>query len=174
MDEATSENESANAEETNMQVEAYKQLAEERLDQMKYLQADFDNYRKKFDKEKENIIKFANEHLIKELVVILDDFESSVRLTENEKNKEGILLMQRKFFALLRKHGLKEIEALGKKFDPCFHEALCRGLSEHNDDEVIEELQKGYVLGSKVIRPAKVKISEKAIRQPLKTNNRIE
>jgi len=174
MDKTNSENESTNAEETNMPLEAYKQLAEERLDQMKHLQADFDNYRKKFDKEKESIIKLANENLIKELIVILDDFESSIRLTENEKNKEGILLMQKKFFALLQKHGLKEIEALGKKFDPYFHEVLCKGLSEHNRDEVIEEIQKGYVLGSKVIRPTKVKISENAIKQTLKTNNKTE
>ncbi|MBU3912506.1 MAG: nucleotide exchange factor GrpE [Nanoarchaeota archaeon] len=160
MDKANSENESTNAEETNIQQETYRQLAEERLNQIKYLQADFDNYRKKFEKEKESIIKLANENLINELIVILDDFDSSVRLTENEKNKEGILLMQKKFFALLRKHGLKEIEALGKKFDPYFHEVLCKGLSEQNEDEVIEEIQKGYVLGSKVIRPTKVKISE--------------
>lgn len=161
MDKTNLENESTNTKEANMQLDAYKQLAEERLDQMKYLQADFDNYRKRFDKEKESIIKLANENLIKELIVILDDFESSVKLTENEKNKEGILLMQKKFFALLRKHGLKEIEALGKKFDPYFHEVLCKELSEHNEDEVIEEIQKGYLLCSKLIRPTKVKISQK-------------
>ena len=171
MDKTNLEKESANEKEAKMQLDAYKQLAEERLDHMKYLQADFDNYRKRFDKEKESIIKLANENLIKELIVILDDFESSVRLAENEKNKEGILLMQKKFFALLRKHGLNEIEALGKKFDPYFHDVLCKELSEHNGDEVIEEIQKGYVLGSKVIRPAKVKISEKNAQQGLKMND---
>lgn len=174
MDKTNLENESTNAKDTNEQLDAYKQLAEERLDHMKYLQADFDNYRKKFDKEKENIIKLANENLIKELIVILDDFDSSIRLTENKKNKEGILLMQKKFFFLLQKHGLKKIEALGKKFDPCFHEVLCKELNKHTEDEVIEEIQKGYVLGSKVIRPAKVKISENAIKQHLKTNNKTE
>ena len=138
----------------------YKKLAEERLEEIKYLQADFDNYRKKFEKEKENIIKYANENLIKELIIILDDFESSVRLFENEKNKEGILLMQKKFFDLLQKHGLKEIESLGKKFDPNFHEVLCKELSDHDENQVIEEIQKGYMLCSKIIRPSKVKISE--------------
>src|SRR3989344_3686935 len=71
------------------QIEESKRLAEERLNQLKYLQADFDNYRKKFDKEKEQIIKLANENLVKELIVILDDFEASLKSTENEKNKEG-------------------------------------------------------------------------------------
>ena len=76
--------------------------------------------------------------------------------------------MKKKFFSLLQKHGLKEIEVLGKKFDPHFHEVLCKELSEHDDDEVIEEVQKGYFLGSKLIRPSKVKISKKANSQNLK------
>jgi len=162
------EKEIIESEETDRPIEEYKKLAEERLDQLKYLQADFDNYRKNFDKEKESIVKLANENLIKELIVILDDFESSIRLTENEENKEGIALMKKKFFDLLQKHGLKEIESLGKRFNPNFHEVLCKELSEHNEDEVIEELQKGYVLCSKVIRPTKVKI---AVKQNLKMEN---
>ncbi|MDP2926271.1 MAG: nucleotide exchange factor GrpE [Nanoarchaeota archaeon] len=156
--------------EANIELEEYKRLAEERFDKLKYLQADFDNYRKKFDKEKESIIRLANENLIQELIVILDDFESSIRLTENDKNKEGSLLMKKKFFDLLQKHGLKEIESLGKKFDPNFHDVLCKELSEHDDDVVIEEIQKGYTLCSKVIRPTKVKISKKDNSQDLKGN----
>ena len=161
MDKTNTEDEPAKTVELNSELEKYKQLAEERLNKMRYLQADFDNYRKKFDKEKEVIIKLANENLLKELIVILDDFESSIRLTENEQNKEGIALLHKKFFSLLQKHGLKEIEALGKKFDPYFHEVLCNELSEHNEDQIIEEIQRGYSLGSKVIRPTKVKISKK-------------
>ena len=152
----------------DVDVEEYKRLAEENIEKLKYLQADFDNYRKKFDKERETIIKLANENLIKELIIILDDFENSIRLTEDNENREGILLLKKKFFSLLQKHGLKEIEVLGKKFDPHFHEVLCKELSEHDDDEVIEEVQKGYFLGSKLIRPSKVKISKKANSQNLK------
>ena len=157
--------------EANIELEEYKRLAEERFDKLKYLQADFDNYRKKFDKEKESIIRLANENLIQELIIILDDFESSIRLTENDKNKEGILLLKKKFFDLLQKHGLKEIESLGKKFDPNFHDVLCKELSEHDDDVVIEEIQKGYILCSKVIRPTKVKISQKDDSQDLKRDD---
>ena len=138
----------------------YKKLSEERLNQIKYLQADFDNYRKRFDKEKEQIIKLANESLIKELTIILDDFESSIRLSEDEKNLEGLRLLQKKFFSVLEDHGLKEIEALGKKFDPNFHEVLCKELSESDEDEIIDEIQKGYLLHSKVIRPSKVKVAK--------------
>ncbi len=164
------ENEGVN-ERTELTLEEYKKLSEERLNQIRYLQADFDNYRKKFEKEKENIIRLANENLINELIVVLDDFESSVKLIENEKNKEGIILIQKKFFSLLQKHGLVEIESMGKKFDPNFHEVLCKELSEHDEDEIIEEIQKGYVLCSKVIRPSKVKVSEKYAAQDLKINN---
>jgi len=165
------EREQESTKETGIELEEYKRLAEERFDKLKYLQADFDNYRKKFDKEKESIIRLANENLIQELIVILDDFESSIRLTENDKNKEGILLMKKKFFDLLQKHGLKEIESLGKKFDPNFHDILCKELSEHDDDIVIEEIQKGYILCSKVIRPTKVKISKKDNSQNLKRDD---
>src|SRR3989344_2786776 len=88
----------------DVDVEEYKRLAEESIERLRYLQADFDNYRKKFDKERETIIKLANENLIKELIIILDDFENSIRLTEDNENREGILLLKKKFFSLLQKH----------------------------------------------------------------------
>lgn len=147
--------------ELKKQLEESNKLAKERFNQVKYLQADFDNYRKKFDKEKEQIIKLAGEGLIKELIVILDDFNSSINLIENEKNKQGIEMLHKKFFFILEKHGLKEIEALGKKFSPHFHEVLCKELSEQENGTILEEIQKGYCLYSKVIRPTKVKIAEK-------------
>jgi molecular chaperone GrpE len=153
-----------------------KNLAEERLNQLKYLQADFDNYRKKFEKEKEHIIKLANEGLIKELIILLDDLDASLKIVENEQNKEGLERLYKKFFQILEKHGLGQIEALGKKFNPHFHEVLCKELSEHNEDEIIEEIQKGYVLCAKVIRPSKVKISKgnKKQEENLKTENKLE
>jgi molecular chaperone GrpE len=156
----------AEVERLKRELEEARKLTEEKINQLKYLQADFDNYRKQFEKERESIIKLANENLIKELTVILDDFESSIKLIEN---KEGIELLNKKFFSILEKHGLKRIEALGKKFNPEFHEVLCKELSKREEDEVIEEIQKGYILKSKVIRPSKVKISKKE-EQDLKIN----
>ncbi len=146
--------------ELKKQLEEATNLAAERLDHLKYLQADFDNYRKKFDKEKENIIKLSNENLIQELIIILDDFDNSLKLIDNKKDKEGVQALHKKFLNMLQKHGLKHIEALGKKFDPNFHEVLCKELSEKEDNIIIEEIQKGYLLNQKVIRSAKVKISE--------------
>jgi len=143
------------------ELENAKRLAEERLNQLKYLQADFDNYRKQFEKEKERIIKLANETLIKELVAVLDDFDAAIKISAEDENKKGLLKLKKKFFDILVNQGLKEIEALGKKFNPDFHEVLCKELSKHEEDEIIEEVQKGYCLYSKVIRTSKVKVSKK-------------
>ncbi len=142
-------------------LEKANKLAEERLNQLKYLQADFDNYRKQFDKEKEQIIKLANETLVKELIVVLDDFDAAIKISAEGENRKGLLTLKKKFFDILVNHELKEIEALGKRFNPEFHEVLCKELSKHNEDEVIEEIQKGYILKSKVIRTSKVKVSKK-------------
>jgi len=142
------------------ELEEKAKLAEDRLNQLKYLQADFDNYRKKFEREKEDIIRLANENLIKELIIILDDFERSLNEVKDEKLKTGLFLIYKNLFKLLEKHGLKQIEALGKRFDHNFHEVL---LKESSDKEgiILEEFQKGYILKSKVIRTSKVKIGEK-------------
>ena len=142
-------------------LEKTNKLAEERLNQLKYLQADFDNYRKQFEKEKEQIIKLANETLIKELIVILDDFDAAIKISAEGEHREGLLTLKKKFFNILINQGLKQIKALGRRFDPEFHEVLCKELSKHNEDEIIEEIQKGYVLKSKVIRTSKVKVSRK-------------
>ena len=151
------------------ELENVKKLAEERLNQLKYLQADFDNYRKQFEKEKERIIKLANETLTKELIAVLDDFDAAIKISKEGENKKGLLTLKKKFFDILVNQGLKEIESLGKKFNPEFHEVLCKELSKHDEDEVIEEIQKGYCLCSKVIRTSKVKVSKKD-NKDLKTN----
>lgn len=138
-------------------------LAEERLNQLKYLQADFDNYRKNFEKEKEKIIEFANENLIKELLVVVDDFERALKLIKNEKNKEGLIIIHKNFFKILENHGLKKIEALGKKFDPYYHEALLKEKSDKEDGIILEEIQPGYIFKSKVIKHSKVKVADNKV-----------
>lgn len=129
---------------------------EEKLNQIKYLLADFDNYRKQLEKEKENLINFANEKLISDLLVILDDFE---RALSQNPNDTGLELLYKKFLKILNDYGLQVVKSLGEKFDPMFHEVLEIQPSDKND-VVIEEIQKGYLLKSKVLRPAKVKISK--------------
>jgi molecular chaperone GrpE len=135
-------------------------LAEERLDRLKYLQADFDNYRKWSEKEKAAIISLANENLIKDLLVILDDFEQALPSLEQEKNKEGMMMVRKKMLKILKEYGLQPIDCEGKKFDPHFHEVICMEKSDEEQNTILEDLGKGYQLNTKVIRPSKVKIAE--------------
>jgi len=135
-------------------------LAEERLNQLMYLQADFDNFRKWCALEKEKITALANERLIHDLLVILDDFERALPALEQEKNTEGMQMVYKKLIKILSDYGLEPIECLGKKFDPHYHEALCREQCGKETGTVLEDLGKGYRLKSKVIRPSKVKIAE--------------
>lgn len=135
-------------------------LAEDRLNRLKYLQADFDNYRKWSEKEKTAIIALANEHLIRDLLVILDDFDQALPSLELEQNRQGMLMIQKKIVRILNEYGLHPIECVGKKFDPHFHEVICRERSNEETNTILEEIGKGYQLKSKVIRPSKVKIAE--------------
>jgi len=136
-------------------------LAEERLSRLKYLQSDFDNYRKWSEKEKGAIISLANENLIKDLLVILDDFERALPALDQEKNKEGIGMIQKKLLKILAGYGLQPIDCVGKKFNPNFHEVLCKEQCDKEPDTILDDIGRGYQLNSKVIRPSKVVIAEK-------------
>ena len=135
-------------------------LSEERLNQLKYLQADFENYKKRFEKERDNIIELSNESLIKELLVIIDDFERALQSIEDEKNKEGLVMLHKNFFKILESHGLKKIEALGKKFDSYYHEVISKEKSDKKEGVVIDEIQPGYTIKSRIMRHSKVKVAE--------------
>ena len=150
-------------EQLKKELEEQTRLAEERLDQVRYLQADFDNFRRWSAKEKDQITEVANERLIDDLLVILDDFERALPSLEQEKNKEGMEMISKKLVKILSSYGLQPIDCVGKKFDPHFHEALCTEKCEKEQNTVLEELGKGYRLKSKVIRPSKVKIAEHVV-----------
>jgi molecular chaperone GrpE len=129
-------------------------------------QAEFENTRKRLEREKQDFIKFANEGIIIELLNILDDLERTVEVAQS-KNPElpvflkGVEMILSHLYDMLKEHGIKPIEAEGKIFDPHCHEALMQ-VEDSNFPEhtVIEELQKGYLLHERVIRTAKVKISK--------------
>jgi molecular chaperone GrpE len=142
------------------ELEIQTKLAEERLSKLKYLQADFDNFRKWSEKEKASIIALANENLIKDLLVILDDFDQAIPSLELEQNRQGMLMIQKKIKKILSEYGLHPIECVGKKFDPHFHEVICRERSNEEPDTILKDIGTGYQLKSKVIRPSKVKIAE--------------
>jgi molecular chaperone GrpE len=128
------------------------------------LQADFDNFRKQNDKQKQDLIKFANEGLI---VKFLDVYEDMGRALENSSNeeelREGLELIYSKMKNTLEKEGVEEIPAVGEKFDPFKHEALLTVDSpDHENNEIVDELMKGYTLKDKVIKYSKVRVCKKA------------
>ena len=135
-------------------------LAGERLTRLQYLQADFDNYRKSLDREKEQAVRLAGESLIRDLLPVLDDLDKALPSLSLEKNREGVLILARKLYKILGNHGLERIESLGRPFDPNLHEAVLKEESSAGDGIDLEEYQAGYLLRSKVVRPAKVKIAE--------------
>lgn len=141
--------------------------AKDSTDKVLRLQADFENTRKRLEREKQDFVKFANEGIILELLNVLDDLERSVSLAETHKEDltvflKGVEMILAHLYEMLKEYGLKPIEAQGKIFDPHYHEALLqvenKDLPEHT---VVEELQKGYLLNERVIRTAKVKVSKK-------------
>jgi molecular chaperone GrpE len=136
---------------------------DEYLDTLQRLKAEFDNYRKRAAREQSDIRSRAAERLVKELIPVLDDLERALDAAEEHeeaKLEEGVRLVQRALADALQREGLAEIETNGK-FDPHIHEAL---LSQPDDElesgTVLQVLQKGYRLGDKVIRPARVIIAE--------------
>ena len=148
------------------ELEEKNKLLEEYLTRLKYLQADFENYKKRAAKEKEEFVKFANEGLI---IKLLDVYENLERAIENGKKSrgkrallKGVEMTYRQLKEILEKEGLAEIKAVGEKFDPFRHEALAKESKEGCEEGIIlEEFQRGYMLNDKVIRYSKVKISER-------------
>ena len=141
-----------------------KAKAEEHYDHLLRLQADFDNYRKRSQKEKTELIKYASERLVGELLPVLDNFDRAVSAAKANPDftsfSQGVEMILRQMQTALSKEGLKAMDAVGQPFDPNLHEAVLKVDSEeHPENTVVEELQKGYYLKEKVLRPCMVKVS---------------
>ncbi len=137
-----------------------KEQLEEKQNRLLRALADFDNYKKRAALERDQFVQFANEGLITALLPILDGFGRAMEHAP-EKVTKGIALVKKQLEDVLTKHGVKEIEALGKVYDPNLHEAILQ--KEHSGPEgvIIEEMQKGYTLHGRVIRPSMVIVSKK-------------
>ncbi|MFA6808537.1 MAG: nucleotide exchange factor GrpE [Eubacteriales bacterium] len=150
-------------EEEKIEVEDFQKKAEEYYGRLQRLQAEFDNFRKRTRKEKEETAKYALEKIIGNLLPVLDNFKRAVEASQTSQDFEiyskGINMILRQFVKVLEDEGLKEIEAVGQEFDPNIHEALMQVESDESENVVLEELEKGYYLKDKVIRPTKVKVS---------------
>lgn len=127
------------------------------------LQADFDNYRKRIDRERHQERHRGAEVLVENLLPVLDGFDRAIsahRDPAHDEYRQGFQLIRKQLFDVLSKQGLQKIETEGKRFDPHFHHAIERvETSDQPDDTVLEELQAGYVFHGKVLRPAMVRVA---------------
>jgi molecular chaperone GrpE len=144
-----------------VELEALRAENEELIDTLQRLQAEFDNYRKRAARDQESLVARAHERLVKELLPVLDDLERALGAAEQHeeaKLEEGVRLVHRALADALAREGLAEVETNGK-FDPHVHEALLTQPSDTEEGSVIEVLQKGYRLGDRVLRPARVVVA---------------
>jgi molecular chaperone GrpE len=126
--------------------------------------AEFDNFRKRVDRERRELSEFAAADILTDVLPIVDNFERALQApapAEAESFRTGVEMIHRQMLDLLRKRGVKPLEALGADFDPNVHQAVIHEPSEgHRDGEVIAELQRGYMLGDRLLRPAMVKVAK--------------
>lgn len=132
-----------------------------------YLAAEFENTRKRFEREKQNLVKFGNEKILGDLLEVVDNLErtmDAISADEDEKVKNiaiGIEFVQKQFFTILENHGLTIVEALGKPFDPNFHEAMSTEEKEGTESGIVLKVfQNGWVLNGRLLRAAKVIVSK--------------
>ena len=140
---------------------AAERKAEEHLDDLKRLAAEFDNYRKRAARDQEQLVARAHERLVEELLPVLDDLERALEAAEEHeeaKLEEGVKLVHRSLEDVLRKEGVHEVETNGR-FDPHVHEALLSQPADAEEGSIVEVLQKGYRLGDRVLRPARVVVA---------------
>jgi molecular chaperone GrpE len=146
--------------------EALKQERDGLYDRLLRKQAEFDNYKKRMDREKSEFMQFASADLIKELLNALDSFELALKNAATKPDAQNMLrgfeLIYKQLQDTLTRFGLKPIEAKGKTFDPNFHQAVStQATNEIDENTVIEEMRKGYLLNGRLLRPAMVSVAAK-------------
>ena len=164
--EATKEqSEAQNAEESVVDAsEVLEELKADFDNRYKRLQADFENFKRRTNQEKEQLAGFVKGDVLKDLLPVLDNFERAVQAPAEGDTKvflDGFVMIHQNLMAMLSKHGLAVIDAVGQPFDPNFHQAIMRVPSdEYESDTVCEVLQTGYTVDGRCIRPAMVKVVE--------------
>lgn len=129
-------------------------------EQLLRLRADFQNYRRRVEREKADVVRLANEDLLRELLEVYDDFQRAVEAEkEHDAFYEGIRMIADRFQKVLAKNGLEEIATDGQAFDPNLHHAVVTEDVEGKSGTIVETFQRGYTLNGKVLRPAMVKVA---------------
>ena len=159
-------------EEEYNQLKEKERLASEYNEKWLRANADYENLCKRIAKEKSETFKIVNEEVVMEMVAILDDFEraleSANKSSDHKILSQGVDMIYKHLMNILTEKGLNRIKSVGEKFDPIKHEAVELVESDKPEDTVVEELQKGYMLNDRVIRPAKVKVAKKRTQETKK------
>ena len=131
-----------------------------------YIAAEMDNYRKRMDREKENLVKYGNEKVLSDLLQVVDNFDRTIEMLKPDQDAKiknivtGLDMVKKQFIDTLSKHGLTPVESIGKDFDPNFHEALAQEYAEGaKPNQIIKEFQKGYTLNGRLVRASKVVVA---------------
>jgi len=151
-----------------------REKAEEYLVRLQYLQAEFDNYRKRVDRERFEMVQAGVDKLLRDMLDVIDELELAVTVAKNTDDKEvvvnGVQMVLKKLHILLDKEGLTSIDAIGEDYNPVFHEVIQQvPVDDTLDGKIVEEVRKGYILRGKVIRASMVKVGVSA--KKLKNNN---
>jgi len=146
------------------EVERLSREKEELNDKLLRIAADFDNYRKRVEKEKEEIFNYGHANIVKDILLVVDNLERAIEAAENhhdhESLLEGVKLTLNSFWSTLKKYGVEPLEAEGKPFDPKFHEAMTTvETDEVEPNTVVKEFQRGYLLKDRLLRPSRVAVS---------------
>jgi len=142
-----------------------KKQRDEYYDRLLRQAAEFDNYRKRIERERRDQADFVNAEVMRELLPLVDDLERALQTDVAgdavDAYRRGVELIHRQLVELLRRRGVRPIEAVGTDFDPHFHESVAQEhTSEHRDGEVLQELRRGYMIGDKLLRPTIVKVAK--------------
>jgi molecular chaperone GrpE len=156
--------EAASLEAVQEELAAAKRERDDYHDRLLRKAAEFDNYRKRMDRERRDQAEYAVNELLLELLLVVDDFDRALAVESGKGSaayRKGVELIHTKLHELLRKHNVQPIEALGTDFDPNRHQAVTYEASaEHREGEVIGELRRGYMKGERLLRPALVKVAK--------------
>lgn len=164
--------ENASEEQVDDNVEEINAKAEEKKEEdfkakFYYLAAEMDNMKKRHNRERDSLIKYGNEKILKGLIDVIDTLDLSVNAIADDEDekvqsiRKGVEMVRNQFFDVLKKNGLETVESVGKTFDPNFHEAMAQQPAEgKEDDEIVVEYQKGYVLNGRLLRASKVVIAK--------------
>lgn len=163
-DDSSAPSEVQDGETTPSPLEALQRERDELLDRVLRKTAEFDNFKKRTERERREFAEWAAADLIGEVVAVLDDFERALEVTappEAAKYREGVELTHRQLFEVLRKRGLQAIDTTGAEFDPTLHQAVAYDESPGaRDGEIVGELRRGYRLGERLLRPALVRVAK--------------